>query len=95
MPMYSLLEHRDNYSVTSGSLWNYYRDEVNDDENDKDNNDNMINNNKTITSESFKFNTKLKGITSDINNKNAEVFFLLKYLSNFLRFINIPIYQFI
>ena len=30
MPMY-LLEYSDNYSMTAGSLWNYYRDEVNDD----------------------------------------------------------------
>ena len=30
MPMYNLLEHSDNYSVTSGILWNYFRDEVND-----------------------------------------------------------------
>ena len=95
MPMYSLLEYSDNYSMTSGSLWNYYRDEVNDDENDKDNNNNMINDNKTITSESFKYNIKLKGITPDINNKNAEFFVPLKYLSYFLRFINLPIYQFI
>ena len=33
MPMYDLLEHSDNYSMTSGSLLNYYGDEVNDDEN--------------------------------------------------------------
>ena len=26
MPMYSLLEYSDNYSMTSGSSWNYYRD---------------------------------------------------------------------
>ena len=32
MPMYNLLEYSDNYSMASGSLWNYYRDEVNDDE---------------------------------------------------------------
>ena len=31
MPMYNLLEHSDNYSVTSGSLWNNHRNEVNDD----------------------------------------------------------------
>ena len=31
MPMYNLLEYSDNYSMTSGSLWNYYRDEINDD----------------------------------------------------------------
>ena len=27
MPMCNLIEHSDNYSKTSGSLWNYYRDE--------------------------------------------------------------------
>ena len=31
MPMYNLLEYSDNYSMTSRSLWNYYRDEINDD----------------------------------------------------------------
>ena len=34
MPMYNLLEHGDNYSMTSRSLWNYYRDEVNDNANE-------------------------------------------------------------
>ena len=34
MPMYYLLEYSDNYSMTSGSLWNYYRDEINDDGNE-------------------------------------------------------------
>ena len=28
--MYDLLENSDNYSMTSGSLWNYYRDDAND-----------------------------------------------------------------
>ena len=32
--MYNLLEYNDNYSMTSGGLWNYYRDEVNDDANE-------------------------------------------------------------
>ena len=35
MPMYNLVEYRDNYSMTSGSLWNYYRDEMNDDAKEK------------------------------------------------------------
>ena len=30
MPMYNLIEYCDNYSMTSGTLWNYYRDEVDD-----------------------------------------------------------------
>ena len=25
MPMYNMLEYSDNYSMTSGSFWNYYR----------------------------------------------------------------------
>ena len=37
--------------MTSGSLWNHYRDEVNDDANEK-NNDYTINNEKTIKSKS-------------------------------------------
>ena len=32
-PMYNLLEYGDNYSITKGSLWNYYRDEVSDNAN--------------------------------------------------------------
>ena len=36
MSMYNLQEYSDNYSVTSGSFWNYYRDEVKDNENEND-----------------------------------------------------------
>ena len=52
MPMYYLLEYSDNYSMTSGSLWNYYRDEINDDGNENIAANIRINNNKT-TSKSF------------------------------------------
>ena len=31
MPMYNLKEYSDNYLKTSGSLWQYFRDEPNDD----------------------------------------------------------------
>ena len=40
MPMYYLIENSNNYSKTSGSLWQYYRDESND---------------KIANSESFQF----------------------------------------
>ena len=30
MPMYNLLEYSKNYRETTGSLWNYYRDEPSD-----------------------------------------------------------------
>ena len=58
MPRYNLLEYCQNYSMKSGSFWNYYRDEINDDENENDNN-NRTNNNKTITSQSFEYKTQL------------------------------------
>ena len=28
MPIYNLIEYNDNYRKTSGSLWQYYRDET-------------------------------------------------------------------
>ena len=30
MPMYTLIEYSNNYSKTSGSLWQYYKDDLND-----------------------------------------------------------------
>ena len=50
MPMVNLLEYRQNYSMTSGSLWNYQRAEINDDEKEIDNASYRINNSKTIAS---------------------------------------------
>ena len=31
IPMYNLIKYKKNYKKTTGSLWNYYRDELNDD----------------------------------------------------------------
>ena len=78
MSMYNLLENSNNYSMTSESLRNYYRDEINDDENENVNN--RIHNNKTITSTSFEFKTKLIGSTSDHDNiLDTEVVVPLKF----------------
>ena len=49
MPMYNLLEYSKNYGKTTGSLWNYYRDEPN----------NPVSSN----SESFKYKTGITGNT--------------------------------
>ena len=85
MPMYNLLEFSNNFSMTSGSLWNYDKDEVNDSANESDDNDNKINNNKTKTSKSFVYKTKITGSTSNNNSRlNGEVVVPLQYLSNFL-----------
>ena len=52
--MCHLLEYSNNYSMTSRSLWNYYRDEVNDFANENNDADNFrISNSKTTTCKSF------------------------------------------
>ena len=85
MPMYNLLDYSDNYYMTSGSLRNYYRDEVNDDTNENNYPGNYrINNNKTTASKSFGFKTKTVKITpADGNILVTEVAAPFKYLSNF------------
>ena len=71
-----MLEYSDNYSMTSASLWNYYTDEINDDANESNTANNRIKNNKTITSKSFEYKTKLIGSTLNGNNTlDAEVVF--------------------
>ena len=51
MPVYNLLEYSDNYSMISESLWNFYREDVNDDANENNDAGNYrINNKKTKTS---------------------------------------------
>ena len=91
MPMYNLLEYSDNYSMISGSLWNYYRDGINYDANENNNETNKINNNKTKTSKSFEYKTKIMGRTAEDDTLNAKILVPLKYLSNFLRFLNLPL----
>ena len=62
MPMYNLLEYSKNYSKTTGSLWNYYRDELTDDTNDNNNLHKYA-----INSESFKYKTSITGSTYTVN----------------------------
>ena len=77
MPMYNLIEYSDNYSKTSGSLWQYYKDNPND---------NMT------QSESFKSKIKITGKTpADGNTKDVEILVPLKYLSHFWRTLEMPL----
>ena len=75
--MYNLTEYSDNYSKKSGSLWQYYKD---------DPNDNMK------QSESFKSKIKITRKThSNDDTKDVEILVPLKYLSNFWRTLEIPL----
>ena len=62
MPMYNLLEYSKNYRKTLGSLYNYYRDELTDDDND-DNFGNI----KVVNSNTFKYKNKIIGNTYDVD----------------------------
>ena len=63
MLMYNLIEYNDNCSKTSGSLWQYYRDEPNDNLTD---------------SESFESKIKITGKTPNGGNKK-DVEYLSKF----------------
>ena len=93
MPMYNLLEYSKNYMKTIGSFYNYYRDELSNDDDD----DNNFNNIKIVNSNAFKYKNKIIGNTYNVDdaNKNGtqevEIAIPLKYLGNFWRALNIPL----
>ena len=63
MPMYNLLEYSKNYRKTIGSLYNYYRDELSND------NDNYnFGNTKVVNSKAFKYKNKIIGNTYNVNS---------------------------
>ena len=87
MPMYNLIEYSANYSTTSGSLYQYYRDEPFLDNNGAIADFPAINNN----SASFKYKTKTTGRTENDGTKNVKIRIPLKYLSNFWRTLEMPL----
>ena len=87
IPMNNLLEYSKNYRKTTGSLWNYYRDELSDP---------LYSN-----SESSRYKTNITGNTynfvagdanydaNKVGKNKTELFIPLKHLSNFWRALNI------
>ena len=75
--------------MASESLWNYHRDEVNDDANENNTSNYRINN-KTKTSRYFEYRTQIIGrISNDNNALDTKVVVALKYLSNFWRSLDL------
>ena len=79
IPMYNLIEYSDNYSKTSGSLWNYCKEIP-----AAENNGNIVDFDEANATDSFNFNTKKTGQT-DNNGRidNVKIMVPLKYVSNF------------
>ena len=97
MPIYNLLEYSQNYSMTSRCLWNYYRDEIDDvDDNASD-------------GKSFEYTTTIVGKTPQrparpgnegyadqppllpVPTLNIEFTIPLTYLSDFWRSLDLPL----
>ena len=87
MPMYNLIEYSDNYSDTPGSLWQFKRDELN--------NDNINTALADNNAPSFKYKASIIGNTDvdGANSKKDDVKLAvpLKYLSNFWRSLEMPL----
>ena len=89
MPMYNLMEYSKNYSRTTGSFWNYYRDEPN---NGLGGADNIPIKDSIKDSKSFDYKTSITGKLEGNNaEKEVEIVVPLKHLSNFCRILNISL----
>ena len=107
MPMSNLLEYSKNFRKTIGSLYNYYRDELN---NDADNNN--FPNNNVVSSNTFNYKNKIIGNTYNVdstvvpaaggarvanldydanNSGKKSIEHSIKILGNFWRALNIPL----
>ena len=86
MPMYNSIEYRDNYSKTSGSLWQYCK-EIPAIDNDGD----IVNFNEANDTNSFNFKTKITDQTNNNGIINVEIMIALKYLSNIWRTLEMPL----
>ena len=89
--MYKLIEYSKNYRKTTGSLWNYYRDEPNNPPANDYNTDPITN------SASFKYKSSLVEKTPNYDNDNnnviqdVKIVVPLKHLSNFWRTLDMPL----
>ena len=87
MPMYNLLEYSKNDKKTTGSLWNYYRDEPNS----RTDNDNITI--SILNSKSFDYKVNFIGsvTNNDLIKNDVKIVIPLKHLSNFWKNLNIPL----
>ena len=100
MPMYNLLEYSENFRKSIGSLYNYYRDKLT--------NDNILANNafdniRVVTSNTFNYKSKITGNTHNVaagaaghdankvGTQEIELAIPLKYLGNFWRALNMSL----
>ena len=74
--MHNLIEYSNIYVETSGSLWQYGKNDPNDNITD---------------SESFKFKSSFTNDSGNVSTANVEIAVQLKYLSNFWRNLDLQL----
>ena len=85
MPMYNLIEYSDNYSDSSGSLWQFKRDKQ-----PKENNGDISD--SSDNSSSFQYKSSFVGTIPNGGRKDGvKIALPLKYLSNFWRSLEMPL----
>ena len=85
--MYNLIEYSDNYSKTSGTLWQYCKEIP-----VLNNNNDIADFNGANATDSFNYKTKVTGETGNNGRiDNIEIMVPLKYLSNFWRTLEMPL----
>ena len=87
MQMYNFIEHSDNYSKTSGILWQYCRHEPALDDNDAITDFNEAN----MITDLIKIKEKTTGKTGNSGAKNVEIVVPLKCVSKFWRILEMPL----
>ena len=80
MPTYNLLEYSDNYQDSTGSLYQFKRDEP------PDNNANVANDTTSLV-----YKSKLISGPDDNNVNNVKLVVSLKYVSSFFRSLEMPL----
>ena len=80
MPMYNLIQYSDNYSKTSGILWQFFT-EIGK----------IVNFNENNATKLFNLKEKLTDQTDNNDTKIVEIMLLLKYLNNFWRTLEMPL----
>ena len=80
MPMYNFTEYTDNYSKTSGSLWQYCKEIPAVNNNGFIDLLNITDFNGASATDSFNFKTKITGQTDDNGRIDVEIMVPLKYL---------------
>ena len=78
LSVYNLIEHSNNFSKKSGSLWHYCRDDPSD---------------NIAESKSFKIEINIKGktTTAAVNTNYVKIALPLIYLTNFWRTLKMPL----